>query len=418
MMGKSFFKLIKLGVGNVISIIVTLIAFAIFAPLSLFFTIPSSVLMFLYFNNITKKMVTAQGDIDNAISFDGKIFATYVNGLNKMKEHMGKANFMAASKQAYMQVQYSFFNYNGKTSSKDHLSKILILLCFCCVALIVTYGYTQGTMSTGTYLSIIYLYSLFYFNAASLRRAFLHANLFNHYLKERDGLNLPESSLQVSKEKIVNIERIDVKGLGYVNVNSNKAILKDISFSVIRGVILGIVGSNNSGKTVLSKLLMQYYPIKSGSVIVNNNINIKNISNSNWNELAALVPQEPYIFSGTILENIALSDVAYNVSKVISFVKEFQVDIFFQDLPKREQTYIGDGGAEISFSQKQVISIVRSIYASPQFLILDEPSSFLDDNTKNYLFFLVSKLKEKACIILLTSDIKQAEIYCENIVFI
>ncbi|NHK31901.1 MAG: ABC transporter ATP-binding protein [Asgard group archaeon] len=155
-------------------------------------------------------------------------------------------------------------------------------------------------------------------------------------------------------------------------------VLQDINFNVDDGEMVALVGHTGAGKTTLaSMLLTRFYDIQKGSIKIGGQ-EIKNVTQNSLRQAISLIPQEPFLFTATVLENIkygkpdATNEEVYNICKMIG------ADIFIDALPDGYETMVREGGKQLSAGQRQIITIARAMLADPQILILDEATSRLD----------------------------------------
>ena len=149
-----------------------------------------------------------------------------------------------------------------------------------------------------------------------------------------------------------------------------------------------IVGSSGSGKTTLLKLLLNFYNPNEGEITINDTL-FSEISPDAWRRKCGVIMQDGYMFSGTILDNIAISDEQVDEAKVIQSARIACIHDFIESLPLKYNTNIGNMGIELSGGQKQRILIARAIYKNPEFIFLDEATSFLDaDNETRIMAYL------------------------------
>ena len=163
--------------------------------------------------------------------------------------------------------------------------------------------------------------------------------------------------------------------------DQNKPILKDIHFSAKPGEMIALIGPTGSGKTTMINLLMRFYDIASGEILIDSR-NIKDYKLRDLRKRIGIVLQDPYLFSGTIMENIRYGRLDATDEEVIEAAKTASAHGFIKHLPKQYQTAITSGGQNISQGQKQLLSIARAILADPDLLILDEATSNIDTKTE------------------------------------
>ena len=194
-----------------------------------------------------------------------------------------------------------------------------------------------------------------------------------------------------------------------------KLLLKNIFISVKKGEIIALMGENGCGKSTLSQIVQKQYLSESGSLLINGDISLKEISLSSWRRLIAVVPQNIHIFNSSVLENIAFDDARSNPQKVVLFLKQFGLSEFIETLPQSYMTLIGEEGISLSGGQKQIIAIARALYHKPQLLILDEATSAMDRESEKFILNLLVKLKSEMGIIFITHRLHVLKSFCDNI---
>ncbi len=188
-------------------------------------------------------------------------------------------------------------------------------------------------------------------------------------------------------------------------------ILKDFSLMIPNGKVTAIVGASGSGKSTLLKLLLKFYDVTKGNIIIGNQ-NINTINPNLWREKCGVVMQDGFIFSDTIERNITISDKEINKERLINACRMANIFEFIQTLPLGFNTKIGGNGLGVSIGQKQRILIARAIYKNPEFLFFDEATSALDaKNEKEITDNLEQFFKNKTVVIVAhrLSTVKNAD---------
>ena len=158
-------------------------------------------------------------------------------------------------------------------------------------------------------------------------------------------------------------------------------VLRDVSFEAKRGEMVAIVGATGGGKTTLADLLLRFYDPDAGAIEVDG-IDLRRISRESWLEHVAVVTQEPFLFAGTIRENIAYGRPGASEAELHEAARVAHVDEFLEKLPEGWDTDTGDAGAKLSGGQRQRITIARAVLKNPEVLIFDEATSSLDATTE------------------------------------
>jgi len=160
-----------------------------------------------------------------------------------------------------------------------------------------------------------------------------------------------------------------------------KELIRDLNFTANIGDTIAIVGQTGAGKTTLVNLLMRFYEVDSGEILVND----KNIREYNRKELRALfgmVLQDTWLFSGSIAENIAYGKPTATREEIEQVAKEAHVHHFITTLEHGYDTQINEESSNISQGEKQLITIARALLTNPKILILDEATSSVDTRTE------------------------------------
>ncbi len=195
-----------------------------------------------------------------------------------------------------------------------------------------------------------------------------------------------ETEVSVTANK--DIPKIHLKGnIQYKNVHFNYPtredvpVLKGIDIDIREGERVALVGSSGAGKSTIVQLLLQFYKIKSGDIIVDGK-SVYDYDLSAYRSNMAIVPQEVMLFGGTIRENILYGKPEANEAEVIEAAKQSNSWEFISTFPEGLETIVGERGVKLSGGQRQRIAIARAILRNPSILILDEATSSLDASSE------------------------------------
>ncbi len=171
----------------------------------------------------------------------------------------------------------------------------------------------------------------------------------------------------------------------------DESVLKNLSFEIEAGKMLALVGRTGAGKTSIVSVLNRFYEIDSGHITIDG-ININEISLQSLRKNIALVQQEVFLFSDSILNNITLFDATISKEKVIAAAKEIGVDEFINSLPGDYDFVVAERGVTLSSGQRQLIAFLRVYVRNPKILILDEATASIDTATEELLQLALEKL--------------------------
>ncbi len=186
-------------------------------------------------------------------------------------------------------------------------------------------------------------------------------------------------------------------GITFNNLNfaypsrPDSAVLKNINFTIAPNQQVALVGSSGAGKSTITALLLQLYPTDTGSILIDD-IEINNISLTHLRSQIGIVPQECYLFGGTIKENIAYGKPGATDDEIIETAKHANAWEFIEHLPDGLNTLVGERGTQLSGGQRQRIAIARALLKNPRILILDEATSALDSTSEKLVQEALTKL--------------------------
>ncbi len=196
-----------------------------------------------------------------------------------------------------------------------------------------------------------------------------------------------DNQIEISRDKIGNIHFENVT----FRYGSRLPVFENLYLSIPKGKFTAIVGESGSGKSTLMSILQNVYPIQQGNVSIGQ-YDLKYIQNTSLRQLVSVVPQQIDLFSGNVIENIAIGDYEPDMQKIIDIATQLGIIDFIESLPRGFQTHIGENGTTLSGGQRQRIAIARALYRDPEILILDEATSALDSASEQYVQRMINVL--------------------------
>ena len=173
--------------------------------------------------------------------------------------------------------------------------------------------------------------------------------------------------------------------------DSDEKVLKNINLVAKKGETVALVGNSGGGKSTLVNLIPRFFDVTGGKITIDG-IDVKNYKIKSLRKKIGIVPQETFLFGGTILENIRYANQNASVEEVVEAAKMANAHEFIEKLEQGYETEIGERGIKLSGGQKQRISIARAILENPQILILDEATSALDNESEQLVQDALEKL--------------------------
>ena len=199
-----------------------------------------------------------------------------------------------------------------------------------------------------------------------------------------DVIDTPEESDEVDKSKVM-LPPLE-GGVRFENLSfsfrlGQPQVLKEVNFEVPAGTFVGIVGQSGSGKSTLMKLLPRLYEPGEGRILIDG-YDIGKVELYSLRRQIGIVPQDPLLFSGTVSDNIALTNPDASSEEIVRAARLANAHDFIMDLPSGYSTPVGERGAALSGGQRQRVAIARTLLSNPKLLVMDEATSALDYETE------------------------------------
>lgn len=274
----------------------------------------------------------------------------------------------------------------------------------------------KGEMSIGTLVSFTALSAYFsdplqrLVNIQSkLQEAAVAADRLGEILELECEQNIEQKFLKPDHLK-GNISIQNVK----FRYGTRKYIYEDLNMEIKAGQKVALVGSSGCGKTTLSKLLLKMYVPEAGKISIDGH-DILDLDAYNLRNLIGYVPQEIYLFAGTIAENIALHKPDASFEEIVSASQQAGASAFIEQLPERYNTMLGEKGMNLSGGERQRIALARALLGKPEILILDEATSNLDTVSEKMIKKTIDELQNENLTIIIIAHRLSTIIDCDKI---
>lgn len=274
----------------------------------------------------------------------------------------------------------------------------------------------QGEFSIGTLISFNALAS--YFTGPLERLVNLQASLQEAFVAANRLGEILELELEQDEEKRF-IEPAAIEGNIQFNdvafrYGTRKYVYEKLSFTIEKGQWAAFVGPSGCGKTTLIKLILKFYVPESGSIHIDK-YDIRDLDASSLRTLIGYVPQDIFLFSGTIAENIALHKPSASLEEIMEASQKTGAHEFINSLPDRYNTVLGERGATLSGGERQRLALTRALLGSPQVLILDEATSNLDTVSEKLVHQTIEKLRSERITTILIAHRLSTVVNCDKI---
>lgn len=270
---------------------------------------------------------------------------------------------------------------------------LVVVWCFALPRLISEQA--DNGLSAGTFVSFLLYMTMFSAPieilgqvARMLNRALSSAYRIFEILDARATIHEKDEPISLKNLK----GEVEFKNV-FFSYDGVRPILRDMNFKVKPGEMIGLVGSSGGGKSTVTKLIARFYDANGGKILIDGH-DIKDVSLGEYRRQVGMVLQDPYLFHGSIYENIAYGVPGAKLQDVVNAAKIANAHNFIGRLPLGYDTVIGERGHNLSGGERQRISIARAVLADPKILILDEATSAVDTETERKIQDALDRLIE------------------------
>ena len=389
----SFRQVLRIAISLFTSLIVfiyicfnsTLVAFEVIIYLVLFYLLSNK-----YLPSIKESQKEINKQKDEAVANVSENIRGIREIMNNNFKNLVRNTYFKINKQMITEKNYNAWVYN--------LNTILEFVIFAtCILLII-----NGTGTFAFFMAMTY-YVYRFMNTIELM-----TNLSSSYQKMKVSMERINEILDnklYKDETFGTVTRTDIEGnIEFKNVtfkypNEEKEIFKEFNIKIPTGKKIAIVGKSGQGKTSIFNLLLRYFDVDSGVILIDD-LPIEDFTEDALRQNIAIIRQEPFIFNKTILENLKIIDPYMSLKKIRNACKLAEIDDYIMSLPKKYDTMIGEGGINLSGGQKQRLAIARALLKDSKIILFDEATSALDNENQAKIKKAIDNLVKDHTIII------------------
>lgn len=272
----------------------------------------------------------------------------------------------------------------------------------------------------GLGLSVGILYILIEYNKRILRLFMNFLSQINRYKTALVSCDRIIKIFEIEEEKTTDREidlegNIEFKNVGF-EYKENVPVLKDVNFKLDKGKSIAFVGATGSGKSTIMNLILGFYDNQKGEILLDGQ-NIKTLSKASYRKQMAVVLQDPYIFTGSIRDNITLKDESITEIEVLDAIVKVGGKNLLQKRNNNLDYELAISGSDLSLGEKQIICFARAIVRNPKVLILDEATANIDTETEKIINYGIEVLKQGRSTMIIAHRLSTVK-NCDTIVMI
>ncbi|WP_337039166.1 peptidase domain-containing ABC transporter [Elizabethkingia anophelis] len=374
----------------------------------------SPVIFYIIFS-FNKRIIESQQNVMQAYSQNEANYIDSIRGIEVIKNFSRQDLFLKRNQNIFGFFQSKIYEL-GRLNLRISLTSGFILVAFLLLILVFSSYYVlNNEIKIGELMAIIGISSSLLTSITNLALVSIpiqEAKVAFDRMFEYSSIK-PETLDGIVLDEInsINIQGVDFR------YNGRSKLLEDVSFVLEKGKITTLLGESGNGKTTLAEILQKNYNPEAGNIIINGEYNLQNVSLSSWRDLIGIVPQNIQLFNGSVAQNIVL-DERVNEERLNHLVSDFGFGKFISSLTQGWGTLVGEEGINLSGGQRQLLGWMRALYHNPEFLILDEPTSSLDKESRKFIYKLINDLKSTKVIFIISHYIEDLQDISDHILLL
>lgn len=362
-----------------------------------------------------KTIIKKQQEVMSSYAMSESGFINTIGGMADIKSFSRQNEFLKLNEQLYALFQDKAFGLGNTQIGIGFWAGIsstiiqVALIAICSVFVI------DESMTTGELMAVIGITGTLFPSVASIALVMIPINeakvAFNRMYEIVDANEEERDSpySDTNKAECLELQNISFRFVG------RPLLFENISFPLSKGKITCIVGESGCGKSTLCQVIERFYMPESGRMLIDGQP-VDEIPLNQWRNMVSYIPQDVYIFNGTVLDNICLGNVPENINEIAAFCERYGFDKFISELPNGLATLVGEEGINLSGGQKQLVAFARALYKPFDILVMDETTSAMDRRTEKHICTVLESIKKEHIILFVTHRLETARRLGDNIV--
>ncbi|MBR8536753.1 peptidase domain-containing ABC transporter [Carboxylicivirga sediminis] len=397
----------QVAVEAVVDILIIIIAFLVMMVFSMklallsYAVIPIYLLLFLITNAVNRRLERAKMEETAELEIQLVESLRAVKTIKQMgaEEHFANGvdnRLMAVLQKVYSSGKLDIFSSSGM----QFINRVLTLVILWAGAGLVI----DTELSAGELMSFFAISA--YFTGPVARLAAINKSVHGALIAMDRLFELLELKQENADKPAMPFAHEDVGDIVFTKVHFSytleQDLFQDFSMRIKSGGIAVLLGDSGSGKSTIGALIQGLYPVNSGSISIGKH-DVAQINLTHLRRVVGIVPQNIELFTGNVIENIALGDAEPDINRIRAIIQQLGLEETIEQLPEGYYTWLGENAAQLSGGQRQRLAIARMLYLNPQVYIFDEATSFLDDRSEAIVKELIISLKKAGKTIIMVA---------------
>lgn len=365
-----------------------------------------------------KQILAQQRNAMSSAAISESSLINTINGICDIKSFSREDKFLDSNYMLFSNFQNQVFNLGkinltiGVETGISNSIVQVILLSLCSIFVF------NNSLTIGVMMALVGLSTMIFSEITKVASILIPINeakvAFQRMFEFVETQEDVEAEINEAETRVIPAEEVTIKDLSF-RFTGRKLLLNNISLSFNKGTITSIIGESGCGKSSLCQILEKFYKPESGQILVDG-VDLSDINTNGWHQVVSYVPQDIFLYNGTILDNICFGEKIEDPRVVFDFCKKYGFINYFNELPSNVLTLVGEEGINLSGGQKQLVAFARALFREHKILLLDEITAAMDRKTESFVCDLLKELKKDHIIIFVTHRLETARLYSDNIV--
>ena len=364
-----------------------------------------------------RRIIDGQREVMAASARTESNYVDTIQGIDVIKTANRESFFSAITQTIYGRYQDRAYALNTLGLRFNLTAEVIAALLITTILGAISWLVVQKTLQLGEMMAVLTLVgtiipavvalSLTNMQLQEARIAFDRMYEYAHLTPEpTDNVPADSGSMDVPDSDF-RFDSLVIDGLDF-RFTGRALLLQNGSLTLRRGEWVTLLGESGSGKSTLLQVLQRFYTPENGQLLVNGH-DWQHIEIPTWRTALGVVPQQIKLFSGTLLDNICLSNTADEAQAIVQFCRDYGFATYFEQFPQGYLTILGEDDVNLSGGQRQLVALARALYRRPQLLLLDEPTAAMDRHTERFVLDLLNRIQEEVGILLITHKPQHSE---------
>lgn len=356
----------------------------------------------------SKRLSTKQKSVMKAFAMTESNYIDTIQGISSIKNFGKEKNVTALNSDIYLNYQNQVYSLGILGAGMGLSSNFLGVLYMSILLSVASLMVLSEALMLGEMVALIAFFGMIIPSVNKLAMSNLQIQEAKIAFERMFEFGFAENEkVKIQSDKFDVIESLHLVDINF-RFTGRKSLLNNINIEIEKGKLTCVLGESGGGKSTMLQLILRFYDLESGKIIINGKTDINNVNLISWRSCVGYVEQETKIFNGSLLQNICFFDPKVNAESVVNFCNEYGLMKFFNRLPAGLETIIGEEGINLSGGQKQLVSFARTLFHNPKCLLLDEFTGAMDKETEGFMLQVLDDLKYKIPILIVTHKISPA----------